>query len=202
MKEISRLCFVLTIIAAVSAGVLAFVSQETEEPIKQALLDEKLSAVKSVLPPFDNDPDKDTVIVRSGGLDYTVYRGRKEGEIIGAAFSVVAPNGYGGEIEFLVGVDPDGVITGIVVLKHLETPGLGAKIEDAAFLDQFKGTSLADTAVVWDTHKEGGSFKHITGATISSRAVTHTTARGLEFFAENRDAILDLGGDKEEESKE
>ena len=114
----------------------------------------------------------------------------------------MAPNGYGGDIEFLVGVDPTGVITGIVILKHLETPGLGAKIEDEAFRDQFKGKSLADTAVVWDTYKEGGSFKHITGATISSRAVTHTTARGLEFFAENREKILDQGDEQSEEKQE
>ena len=58
MKEIFRLCFVLTVIAAVSAGVLAFVSQKTKEPIEESLLDEKMSAVRNVLPLFDNEPDK------------------------------------------------------------------------------------------------------------------------------------------------
>jgi Na+-translocating ferredoxin:NAD+ oxidoreductase RnfG subunit len=61
MKEILRLCFVLTVISAISAGVLAYVDQKTQVPIANALKAEEMAAVESVLPPFDNEADKDTL---------------------------------------------------------------------------------------------------------------------------------------------
>ncbi len=191
MKEILRLCFVLTVISAVSAGVLAFVDQKTQEPIANALKAEEMAAVESVLPPFDNEADKDTLICSDELCDYKFYRGRMEGEIVGVAFTVIAPNGYSGDIKVMVGVDTAGVVQGIVVLDHRETPGLGAKIETAEFRDQYKGKSLKDPET-WDVMKDGGTFKQVTGATISSRAVTHCVARALEFFGANRAKILDL----------
>ena len=199
MKEILRLCFVLTVIAAVSAGVLAFVNQQTEEPIKNAMKEEEMTAVKSVLPPFDNEADKDTLTLRDETTEYKCYRGRKEGEIVGVAFAIIAPNGYSGEIKVMVGVDKEGVVQGVQILDHRETPGLGAKIETAGFRDQYKGKSLADPEV-WDVIKDGGTFKHITGATISSRAVTHSIARALEFFTANSDMILGIEEEKPSES--
>jgi electron transport complex protein RnfG len=189
MKEILRLCFVLTVIAAVSAGVLAFVDQKTQEPIANALKAEEMAAVESVLPPFDNEADKDTLILSDELVSYKFYRGRMKGEIVGAAFSVVAPNGYSGDIKVMVGVDTAGVVQGIEILDHRETPGLGAKIETAEFRDQYKGKSLGDPET-WDVMKDGGVFKQITGATISSRAVTHCIARALEFFEANRETIV------------
>lgn len=200
MKEIFRLCLVLTAIAAVSAGVLAFVSQMTADPIEKALLEERMKAVRNVLPPFDNEPSSDTLVVRGEEGGATFYIGRKSGTAVGAAFAVTAPNGYSGEIEIMVGVDTAGVVQGIEILKHLETPGLGAKIETLAFREQFNGKSLLDPEQ-WDVKKDGGTFKQITGATISSRAVTHAVARGLEFFEEHRSAVLGGSGPPGEEVK-
>ena len=194
MKEIIRLCFVLTIIAAVSAGVLAYVNQQTAEPIAKALLEEKMSAVRSVLPPFDNEPDKDMITIESAeGASVEVYRGRKEGSVTGAAFAITAPDGYSGDIEFMIGVDGEGVMQGLMVLNHLETPGLGAKIESADFRDQYKGKSL-ENPELWEVTKDGGTFIPITGATISSRAITRASARGLKLFQEHRDEIFETAG--------
>jgi len=191
MKEILRLCFVLTIIAAVSAGVLAYVNQQTAAPIARALLEEKMSAVRSVLPPYDNEPDKDMITLkRDDGSEVEIYRGRKDGKITGAAFPVVSHDGYSGDIEFMIGVDGEGVVQGLMILKHLETPGLGAKIETAQFRDQYKGKSL-ENPEIWEVTKDGGTFVPITGATISSRAVTRAAAKGLEFFARHRAEIFE-----------
>ena len=201
MKEILRLCFVLTVIAAVSAGVLAFVDQKTQEPIADALKAEEMAAVESVLPAFDNEADKDTLTCGDESSSYKFYRGRMKGEIVGVAFTVIAPNGYSGDIKVMVGVDTAGVVQGIEILDHRETPGLGAKIETADFRDQYKGRSLSDPEV-WDVMKDGGSFKQITGATISSRAVTHSIARALEFFAANRETIIGPDGPEGEASSE
>jgi len=200
MKEIVRLCFVLTVIAAVSAGVLAFVNEQTAEPIAKALLEEKMSAVRAVLPPFDNEPDKDMITIgKEDGTTVEIYRGRKDGAITGAAFVVTAPDGYSGDIEFMIGVDGEGVMQGLMVLKHLETPGLGAKIETDDFRGQYKGKSLTDPEI-WEVTKDGGPFVPITGATISSRAVTRASAKGLEFFAEHKADIFEA--EKAEEAGE
>ncbi|MBN2071892.1 MAG: RnfABCDGE type electron transport complex subunit G [Candidatus Krumholzibacteriota bacterium] len=204
MKEIFRLCMVLTLIAAVSAGVLAFVSEKTAEPIAKAALEEKMSAVRAILPPFDNEPDKDIVkIAKEDGSIVEIYRGRKEGAIVGVAFEVVSPDGYSGDINFMVGVNIDGVVQGIEILKHLETPGLGAKITDADFKVKYSGKSLTDPEN-WAVTKDGGTFVPITGATISSRAITKATHGGLEFFAKNREGILSDGdaGQKTENNTE
>jgi electron transport complex protein RnfG len=196
MKEIFRLCLVLTLIAACSAALLAFVSQKTAAPIARAELEEKMSAVRKVLPAFDNQPDKDVITLADAkGRQIEVYRGRKDGNIVGAAFEVVAPDGYSGDISFIVGVDRDGVVQGIEILKHLETPGLGAKIVTHDFRDQFKDKSLTDPET-WAVTKDGGTIVPITGATISSRAVTKALHGGLVFFKDNRAKILELGGNE------
>lgn len=193
MKEIVRLCFVLTIITAVSAGVLAFVSQQTEEPIANALREEKMMAVRNVLPPFDNDLLKDRVFIpNESGDTLEVFIGKEEGRISGVAFPVTSPDGYSGDINFLVGVNMDGVIQGIEILTHAETPGLGAKIETEDFRDQFRSCSV-DSPQIWEVAKDGGVFEQITGATISSRAVTRATLEGLKFF---RDNVRRIAGDE------
>jgi electron transport complex protein RnfG len=189
MRETLRMCLVLTAIGAACAALMAFVDGQTKEPIEQNKGRAKIEAVKLVLPPFDNDPARDTITLNDGTRDVVFYRGRKGGIIIGAAFDAVAPNGYSGDIELIVGVDTAGVVTGIQVLKHLETPGLGSKIETPAFRDQYIGASIRDPET-WAVVKDGGTFKQITGATISSRAVTYAVAAGLEFLEEHREEIF------------
>jgi len=201
MKEILRLCFVLTVLCAVSAGVLAFVSGKTAEPIAKAALQEKIDALRTVLPSFDNDPINDMVRIETPeGETFNVYRGKKEGRIVGVAFEVVSPDGYAGDIEFMVGINVDGVIQGIKILRYLETPGLGSKIAGEDFTKQYLGRSLADPAN-WAVTKDGGTFVPITGATISSRAVTKAAAGGLGMYAANRDRILDTGNAEGEEDR-
>lgn len=191
MKEIIRLCFVLTIITAVSAGVLAYVNQQTAEPIARALLEEKMSAVRNVLPPYDNEPEKiEIVLAPEDTLE--VYRGLKDGTVTGAAFAIVASDGYSGDIEFMIGVDGEGVMQGLMVLKHLETPGLGAKIESEDFRGQYRGKSL-ENPELWEVTKDGGTFIPITGATISSRAITRASAKGLKLFQEHKAEIFAEG---------
>jgi electron transport complex protein RnfG len=189
MKDIFRLCFVLTLITAVSAGVLAFVSDKTEEPISNALREAKMKAVRQVLPPYDNDLMEDRVFISGDeGDSVEVFVGMEGSEITGVAFPVVAHRGYSGDINFLVGVNSDGVIQGIQILNHAETPGLGAKIQGEEFRAQYRGCSI-DSPKVWKVKQDGGVFEPITGATISSRAVTEATLKGLEFFRNNFDSI-------------
>ncbi|NIS59852.1 MAG: RnfABCDGE type electron transport complex subunit G [Proteobacteria bacterium] len=194
MKDILRLIIVLTSLCIVSAIALAKIYDLTKGPIAHQKRLEVLRAIKTVLPPYDNEPDRDRVELPMGTdkrgeeTRRAFYRGRKEGRLIGVAFMVTSPEGYGGDIEVMVGFLPNGVINGVEVLSHLETPGLGAKIRDAKFKDRFKNRNLSNTA--WAVKKDGGDIDGITGATISSRAVIKAIKEGLEFYRDHEARIL------------
>jgi electron transport complex protein RnfG len=194
MKDMIRLAFALTLIAAGAGLLLSLVEGVTREPIAEQRRLETLKALQAVLPPLDNEPDADVTELVAGkdrkGKDLlrTFYRGRQAGELSGVAFKVTAPDGYSGNIDIMVGIDPQGTVTGIEILTHAETPGLGDKITHAGFKDQFKGASL-DTAD-WRVKKDGGQFDQITGATISPRAVVKAVSGGLQFYREHKDEIL------------
>ena len=193
MKEIGRLVLVLTLITAGAGLVLAMVEQVTREPIAEQRRLETLKALRAVLPVLDNEPDRDTVVLVVGQdkkgreVKRTFYRGRRGGGLTGIAFPVVAPDGYSGKIGIMVGVDPSGLVTGIEILTHAETPGLGDKITLPDFKQQFVGKGL--DGVDWRVKKDGGDFDQITGATISPRAVVGAVARGLNFFRQHHDQI-------------
>ena len=205
MKEIFRLTLILTVITAVSAGVLAFVNQQTEQPIENALREEKMKALRNVLPPFDNELTEDSILIPDiTGDTLEVFRGKEDGKINGVAFPVLSHDGYSGDIEFMVGVNLDGVIQGIEILTHTETPGLGAKIQSEDFKTQFKTRGI-NNPELWEVEKDGGVFKQITGATISSRAVTRAVHKGLKFYKKHIDEITgreNTGSESQKGNKE
>jgi len=197
MRDILRLIVVLTCICIASAIALAKVYDLTKGPIAHQKRLEVLRAIKAVLPPYDNEPDRDMVKLAMGvdkkgeEIQGVFYRGRKEGRLNGVAFKVNSPEGYGGTIEVMVGLLPDGTVHGMEVLSHLETPGLGAKIREAKFKDRFKKRSLSNTK--WAVKKDAGDIDGITGATISSRAVIKAIRGGLEFYGDHEEAIAGSG---------
>ncbi|NCO52933.1 MAG: RnfABCDGE type electron transport complex subunit G [Deltaproteobacteria bacterium] len=201
MKEMTRLLLALTLIAVCAGFILSQVERATREPIKEQRRLQMLKALSAVLPPFDNSPDTDKVEIPDG-LDKkgqprmkTFYRARQGGELKGVAFKVIAPDGYSGNIEVMVGVDPQDLINGIAIVSHAETPGLGSKINEPAFKDQFKGKGLDN--VDWRVKKDGGEFDQITGATISPRAVVGAVSKGLEFYRQHRaELTTDLGANQ------
>ena len=198
MKELSRLVLVLTLIAAGAGLILSMVERATREPIAEQRRQETLRALSAVLPPADNSPDEDTVSLvvgkdrRDRDIERVFYRGRKDGEVSGIAFQVVAPDGYSGNIAIMVGIDPAGTVSGVEILSHAETPGLGDKITEPWFKQMFKGKTLDNAD--WRVKKDGGEFDQITGATISPRAVVGAIHRGLEFFKTHKDQVLAASG--------
>jgi len=200
MISINRLVFVLVFVAAVSALLLAQLDTITGPKIKQSRIDFKLKMVKKVLPPYDNDPNKDRQVVstevtgpahvkvekdaESGKEGVLVYPAYKDGKLVGRAFAVTSHEGYSGDIDLLVGVDPEGAITGLEVINHSETPGLGAKIvSEKTWLGkkELVGRTLADSIEV---KKDGGQIDTISGATISPRAVCKAVKAGLTAYAQ------------------
>ncbi|MGQ9630200.1 MAG: RnfABCDGE type electron transport complex subunit G [bacterium] len=184
MGEIPRLVFVLTSITVVAGLALAGVYNLTKGKIEEAFYQERLKAIKVVLPEYDNDPVNDTrevAFVNAKGEEEkrTIYIGRKGDKIVAVAFESTASGGYGGNITIMLGATPEGVLTGIEILKHLETPGLGARITESSFKGQFKGLSLRDDLRV---KKDGGVVDQISGATISPRTVVKAVKQGLELW--------------------
>ncbi|MBN2431912.1 MAG: RnfABCDGE type electron transport complex subunit G [Acidobacteria bacterium] len=190
MKDLLRLILVLTIICAVSAGLLALVESLTADARAQAKRAEMLRAIQSVMPiGYANEPDRSIVSVNdAAGNPHKIFVGLKaDGQVTGFAFQSADPKGYGGEIQLMIGLTADGVITGIEILQHKETPGLGTKIQDPEFRQAFEGKTLDNSA--WKVQKEGGSFPQFAGATISPRAVVNAVQRGLEFYRSAQDQI-------------
>ncbi len=189
MTSTWKLVIVLAGICFASSLALSSVYEVTKEPIAYQKKLEVIRSLEAVLPGLGVDPD-------SGFLDMTgengepvrVYRSVSDDSVAGAAFQVIAPDGFSGKIYIMMGVLPDGKLGGIVILSHAETPGLGSPIEKEEWKGQFKGRSLEDTN--FKVKKDGGDIDQMTGATISPRAVTGAVGRGLKWFKENRDEIL------------
>ena len=198
MIYIIRLLLALTLIASIAGLILSQVEIATREPIKEQRRLQMLKALAAVLPEFDNSPDTDTVVLENGvdkkgrPVQIIFYHGRKAEQLVGTAFTVVAPDGYSGNIYVMVGVAPDSRVIGIEILTHAETPGLGSKIKEDWFKDQFRGKGLDNAD--WRVKKDGGQFDQITGATISPRAIVGAVKKGLEFFRDHRVEILTTQG--------
>jgi len=193
-KDVIKMAIVLTIVTSIAAASLARIYDITKGPIAEAKRQETLRAIRTVLPAYDNEPDKDVVELVSGkdkkgnDIKTTFYRGSKAGELIGVAFKTSSMEGYSGLIEVMVGVDPSGTVTAIEVVSHAETPGLGDKITFSWFEDRYKGKNLENAK--WLVKKDGGDFDQLTGATISPRAVTQAVKSGLDFFAAHKGEVL------------
>ena len=196
MKELFKLTVVLTIICSLAATALALVYTITKEPIAHQQRLKKLKAIKAVQPDYDNEPDQDFIDLKTdesaegdGGL--TRFYITKKGDTPTGVVFMASAVGYGGLIDLMVGVNPEGTITGVQVLRHTETPGLGAKITEDTFIQQFPERNLQNTN--WALKKEGGDIDQISGATISPQAVVKALNQGLTFFSDNQDKILGAG---------
>lgn len=190
----------LGIVALATSAALVIANDVTGPLIAAAEERDLQASLVQVLPAnhADNELLKDTVTLPGAdGAPVTVYRSRHEGRINGAIFRTVA-RGYAGDIVVLIGIDPGGTLLGARVLRHQETPGLGDKIEaaKAPWILGFAGKSLsAPPPERWAVKKDGGEFDQFAGATITPRAVVRAIKGGLEFYAANRERILE-GEDK------
>jgi electron transport complex protein RnfG len=199
-----RAAFTLLVVAIVAFGVVALVHERTREDIAAAARDRQRAQFAAVLggTQFDNDPLQDVVELRDAELLGTaspvhVHRARLQGRPVAVIMAVVAPDGYSGPIELLVGIGPDGRLLGVRVTRHKETPGLGDFIEvrKSDWIERFAGRSLqSPTADRWQVRRDGGDLDQFTGATVTPRAVVTAVARTLQAFERHREALLAPAG--------
>lgn len=214
LADSARMVITVTLVAAISAGLLGFVNSMTLEPIKVSEEAEKKRALGYILPEYDNQPTAaeawcclewpegfsgPTSFASRDACQRQLFRATKNGETVGWAMQLFTTGGFGPRIDLLVGARPDGTVTGVYILNHQETPGLGAKAADgqdswaawrdecarieggcrgnAPFLRQFANRRPGDFQFA--VKKDQGEVDAITASTITSRAVADSVAEAV-----------------------
>ena len=174
-KYIAKLAVTLLVTCVVVAGLLGFVNKLTLPNITAANEKKTAEAIQKVLPELEGSPvameltDDMTAAASGAGATVTeAYEAQAGGSTIGYALKIVA-SGSQGNIEMMVGVDTEGAVTGVSIVKNSETSGIGSKVmsNENGVLDQFIGKSAAD-----GTLSVGKNVDAISGATVSSKGVT------------------------------
>lgn len=185
MRDLIKMVVVLTVICGASGLVLSYTNKATKAPREYQLLKYvQEPSIKAVLNAYDNDPIKDRITIKTGKdekgnpVEKNIFPAKKGSKVVGYAYSSAA-NGYHGLIDVMVGVDPEGKVTGISIMTHSETPGLGAKIVEPKFTKQFKGATLSSEL---NTTAKGGKIDGVSGATHSSEGVVEAVRKALELF--------------------
>ena len=186
--------------ALLASVLLGVTNCSTEDTIQQRLDEDLKKSLEEVVPAslHDNDMLQDTLMVPSsefniGANETTVYLAKKSDKITAVCFKFIAPDGYSGAINMIMGIDRDGNILGVRVLSHKETPGLGDKIEVAKsdWILKFVGRSLDNlTPAQWAVKKDGGVFDQFAGATITPRKSVQAIHRGLQLFKAHQAQLI------------
>jgi electron transport complex protein RnfG len=199
----------LALIAAICTLLVAATYQATHERIaanEKALLEQSLQpALSGVF--YDSGVSESRIVIQPphdlpGNDPAVIYRVFAEDQPVAALMVVTARDGFSGPIRILIGLEYDGAISGVRILQHRETPGLGDKIESSRsdWVYQFDGRSIGDPLVTgWAIKEDGGEFDQLTGASITPRAVIKAIRDTLLYFDANRDAIflVETNGDDE-----
>jgi len=166
----------LTLIALGASACLGFVYEFTKQPIELSNLNKKLDAIKQVVPEFNNNPNEEMYRLATGeGDSLDIYPAKKDSVIVGYAVNTYSKKGFSGNITLMTGFQPDGKILKITVLSQKETPGLGTKMAEPGFKDQFNDKNPSEFKL--KVKKDGGNVDAITAATISSRAFCDAVQR-------------------------
>ncbi len=175
--------FVITIVAGLSLG---FINEITKGPKAEAKLARKTSALKNVLPEFNNNPVNEVSLIKSDLAkdSIEIYPAFLNEIQAGTAVVGSSEKGFSGLVKIMVGFHPDGTINNIAVLEQKETPGLGTKMKDEKFIRQFRDKDPATFNL--KVKKDQGDVDALTGATITTRAFGEATQLAYDVFMENQ----------------
>lgn len=197
-REIISVSFRLFIITAVTTLCLALVNSMTAGVIKANAEKAQLEAQKEVLPDAlefkkteaseKNIPEGTKNGVRVESLNVGIANGNGVGYIA----TMISNAGYGGDIKVMVGIDSDGSVTKVKILQSSETAGLGQNASKPEFINQFNGKS-GSLSVVKNKAADGenGEIAAISGATVTSRAVTSCVNAALELVGSKSEQGMD-----------
>jgi electron transport complex protein RnfG len=211
-SSILHVGFLLALSALVGTGVMAFTNYHTKDIIEENQRRVLIRSLTSVLPnvQYDNELVKDFITVSEpeklgSKQPLSIYRARYKDEPRAVVITSVAPNGYNGPIKIIVGIKYDGVISGVRVVDHRETPGLGDAIDAdrSDWVSSFDRRSSKNTSSSqWHVKKDGGMFDQFTGATITPRAVVEAVHKSLKYFEAYRQELFVAAEDSVSSSPE
>jgi len=190
----------LSLFAVIGTGLVATTFINTEQRIAENERLALLSSLHELVPAelHDNELDEDTLPIEDTGLlgskkAVIAYQASKYGHPVAVIMAVTAPDGYNGDIKLLVAIDEFGLLLGVRVITHRETPGLGDSIDRnrSNWIDSFNGYSLDNPGSLgWRVEKDGGIFDQFTGATITPRAVVKAVHQSLQYFEQHKTELL------------
>ncbi len=193
----------LVAFAAVFTLMMAFVHQITKAPIEKSEAEARMALFAQIIPPsmHDNDVLKDTIQIAPNPLlgnkqPSVANRARVNHQPQAIILEAIAPDGYSGDIKLLIAIKYDGTVSGVRVLTHKETPGLGDYIDIAKdnWIKLFDGESLTRTGEAeWKVKKDSGKFDYMAGATITPRAVVKAVHKALQYFEANKAQLFAQG---------
>ncbi len=186
--------------ALVFTALMASVYMVTKTPIEQSEAAARMSLFRQIMPEnlHNNDLLTDTVAIAPNALlgnrQATVANiARINQQPSGVILEAIAHDGYSGDIKLLIAIKADGSLSGVRVLTHKETPGLGDYIDIAKgkWITLFDQQSLSKTPESgWKVKKDGGQFDYMVGATITPRAVVKAVYQALQYFAQNKSTLF------------
>ncbi|WOC31457.1 MULTISPECIES: RnfABCDGE type electron transport complex subunit G [Caproicibacterium] len=175
-KDVAKPVVVLFLICLIVSLMLAFTNELTKNKIVEINQQNEQASQQQVLPGADSFETK-----TSQGVTYSV--GKKGGAVTGYVFTTTSKS-YGGDVKVMTGISKDGKVTGVNLLETSDTPGLGLNAQDASFRDQYK-QKVPDSGQ-FEVNKSGktgdGQIAALTGATITSRAVTDAVNQAVKTF--------------------
>lgn len=194
MNKIIKNTLILTIITLVAVTLLGLVYEVTKAPIATAQENAKQDAYRTVLADADSfeeyadfDASEAAKALKDGGytsddITEVAVAKDKSGEDMGYVVTVTSHEGYGGDIVISVGILSDGTVKGIEMLTISETAGLGMKATEPAFKDQFKDKQVEKFAYTKTGEKGDDKIDALSGATITTNAVTNAVDSALIYF--------------------
>ncbi len=200
LKHASKTAITLIAFAIVFTALLAFVFQITKLPIEKSEAAARLSLFRQIVPQsmHNNDLLKDILTIAPNDLlgnkqPTIANRARIDNKPAAVIIEAIAHDGYSGDIKLLIAIKADGSISGVRVLAHKETPGLGDYIDIAKdnWIKLFDNESLLKTAEPqWKVKKDGGEFDYMAGATITPRAIVKAVHKALQYFEANKQSLF------------
>nr|WP_122013125.1 RnfABCDGE type electron transport complex subunit G [Maliibacterium massiliense] len=175
MHEAMRMVLRLGLICLIAALVLGGVYAITKDPIEQQRLAANNEARRIIMKDASDFKLLDLEAFEGDADVLEVAQALSGGDVIGYTFSVMT-TGYGGDMQLMVGISSDGNVTGVHVGTNAETAGVGSKVTEDDFKGQFAGKSAAQALEV------GSDINAITGATVSSRAVTKGVNAAIAYY--------------------
>lgn len=203
IKHTSVTAATMVAFALIGTALLAYIFNITREPIEKSEAEARIALFRQILP--DNHyygdhkiKDEDSLLnnvieiapndLLGNKTPSKAYIAKQDHKFAAVILEAIAHDGYSGDIKLLIAIRADGTVSGVRVLTHKETPGLGDYIDIAHgnWIKLFDNESVEKTpAEQWKVKKDGGKFDYMVGATITPRAVVKAVAKALQFYEQN-----------------